>query len=200
MIFAGKLFAADGGLRQIRQRMADEFSLNAVLAVEGLFKGEDDQHLVDVFLHQLDALFLPRPELRAYEKDDGNAEPMELLSQPEMDVWEVDENGHAGTPSANGCFEPAKFAIDARQVANDLGDAHDGHVFRAHDALEARLLHARAAHAEEGRGLADGAELLLERLDEKRAVVFATGLACRDKDSGLRHRWAASSNAQEHHS
>ena len=34
-------------------------------------------------------------------------------------------------------FEFAVFAIDAGQVADDFGDAHDGHIFRADDALQA---------------------------------------------------------------
>ena len=77
--------------------MADELGLNAALAVELLFKGEDDQHAVDIFLDELDAVLLPGPELRADEEDDGNAEAVQLLGELEVDVGEVDEDGDVGT-------------------------------------------------------------------------------------------------------
>ena len=54
-----------------------------------------------------------------------------------------------GAALADGVLEAAEFAIDAGQMADHLGDAHDGHVFSADDAFEAGGGHARAAHAEE---------------------------------------------------
>ena len=45
-------------------------------------------------------------------------------------------------------LELAEFAVDARQVAHHLGDAHDGDVFGADDAVEPRGGHARSTHAE----------------------------------------------------
>ncbi len=77
--------------------MADEFRLDAALAVELLFEGEDDQHAVDVFLHELDAVLFPGPELRADEEEDGDAEAVEFLGELEVDVGEVDEDGEGGT-------------------------------------------------------------------------------------------------------
>ena len=64
-----------------------------------------------------------------------------------MDFGEVDEDGDVGPAGADGSLELAEFAIDAGQVADDFGEAHDGHVFRADDALEAGGGHARTAHA-----------------------------------------------------
>ena len=98
-------------------------------------------------------MLLPGPELGADEEDDGDAEAVELLGQLEVDVGEIDEDGDIGAAGADGGFELAEFAIDAGQVADDFSDAHDGHVFRADDAVEAGGDHALAAHAEEGGGL-----------------------------------------------
>ena len=90
------------GSGKLGQRMADKLGVDAALAVKRLLKGKDDQHAVDVPLHQLDAVFLPGPELRADEVDDGNAEAVELLGEPEMDVGKVDEHGDAGAALADG--------------------------------------------------------------------------------------------------
>ena len=57
----------------------------------------------------------------------------------------------SGRRCADGALELAEFAVDAGQVADDFSDAHDRHVFRADDALEAGGGHALAAHAEEAR-------------------------------------------------
>jgi hypothetical protein len=117
--------------------------------------------LRDVFLHQLDAVLLPGPQLRADEEDDRNAQAVELLGQLEVDVGKVDEHGHVGPAVADGLLELAELAVDARQVADHLGDAHDRHIFRADDALEAGGNHAIAAHAEEAGCLAGcGGKLL----------------------------------------
>jgi len=59
--------------------MPDEFSLDAAFAIELLFEGEDDEHAVDVLLHQFDTVFLPGPELRADKEEDGDAEAVQFF-------------------------------------------------------------------------------------------------------------------------
>src|ERR1039457_93785 len=171
--------------------MAYELRCNPALAVERLFEGEDYQHLVHVLLHQLDALLLPRPQLGADKKDHRDAKPVELRGKPKVDIWEVDEDRDVWLLRADSCLKAAKLAIDAGQVADDLGDAHNRHIFRANDAFEPDVDHARSAHADEPGRLSGGSQLPLELLDEKRAVVLAAGLAGRDKDGGLGHTCAA---------
>ena len=184
VVFSGKVRAGDGGRRQLRQRMADKLGLHALIAVEGLLEGEDHQHAVDVLAHQLDAVLLPGPQLRTDKIEDRNAELMQLLSQAEMNLGKVDEYGDAGPARADGLLEFAKLAPDARQVADDFGEAHDGHLLGADDALKARSGHALATHAEVAGRLVGGGKLLLERGDYQRAVVLAAGFACRDEDRG----------------
>ena len=164
--------------------MADELGLDALLAIERLLEGKDHQHPVDVLLDELDAVLLPGPQLRADEVDDGNAEAVELFGQAEVDFGEVDEHGDAGWPLPDGLLEFFELAVDAGQMEDDLGEAHDGHVFGADDALQAGGSHARAAHAEEGGCPAGGGELPLKRVDQQGAILLAAGLACRDEDGG----------------
>ena len=191
----GELLAGDGRQRQLRQRMAHKLRLHAAGAIERLLEGEDDQHFADVFPHQLDAVLLPGPQLRAHEKDHGNAQAMELLGQPEVNFGKVDEHGHAGPPILNRLLELAELAVDARQVAKDLGKAHHRHIFRAHHALQAGRGHPFPAHAEELGRLPGCGKLLFKRLNQQRAVVLAAGFACRDEDGGGHQARAASSRA-----
>ena len=72
-------------------------------------------------------------------------------------------------------------------MADDFGDAHDGHIFGADDANESGLDHARAAHADEG-GIATGqGELVAQLIDEQGAIVLAAGLAGGNEDGGIGH-------------
>ncbi len=182
-----ELRARDGGRRQLGQRVPDKLCGDATIAVELLFEREDDEHLVDVFPDEADAVFLPGPELRADEKDHGNAEAVELLGELEVNIREVDEDGNIGPALANGALEAAEFAVDAGQMADHLGDAHDCHIFRSNHDLQTHASHALAAHAEESGGLPRGGKTPLERFDEKGSVMLATGFACRDEDVGTRH-------------
>jgi hypothetical protein len=50
-------------------------------------------------------------------------------------------------------------------MEDDLGEAHDGHVFRADDALKAGCGHALAAHAEKVGGLPPLGEPAFEGVD-----------------------------------
>ena len=169
--------------------MADEFGLDAALAIEGLFKGKDDQHAAYELAHQPDAVLLPGPELRADKVNHRNVEAVELAGQTEVNLGEVDKDGHVGTTRADSALEPAELAVDAGQMEQDFGQAHDRDIFRADDALEAGGGHALAAHAVEGGGLAAGGELLSEFADQQGAVVLAAGFACRD-ENGRVHRWS----------
>src|SRR5580692_7821329 len=89
-VACGELFAGDGGQRQLSEGMADELGVDAALAVERLLEREDDQHAADVLLHQLDAVFLPGPQLRTDEENYRHAEAVELFGEPEVDLGEVD--------------------------------------------------------------------------------------------------------------
>src|SRR5579872_385584 len=143
-----KIFAAIDGNRQVGEGVAYEFCAYAAVAIEGLLKGEDNQHAVDVALHELDAVFLPCPELRADEEEHGDSEPMELCGELEVNVGEIDEDGERGSANPHGMLEASKFTVDAGQVTDNLGDAHDSHVLSPNNAIETGLDHPLAAHAD----------------------------------------------------
>ena len=184
VIFGGELLAGDGGLRQIGEGMADEFGIDAAGAVVRLFEGKDDEHAANVLADEADSVLLPGPELWADEVDDGNAEAVEFFGEAEVDFGEVDEDGDGGAAGADGALELAELAVDAGKMQDHFGQAHDGHVFSADDAIDAGGGHARAAHAPQLRCFGFWREAVGERRGEEGAVVLAAGFACRDEDGG----------------
>ena len=95
---------------------------------------------------------------------------MEFPGQSEMDVGEVNENSYAGPALADGLLESTEFAVDARQMADNLGNAHNRHVFRTDDAFQTGIRHALAAHAEEACRFSGLCQPLSERLHQQGAV------------------------------
>src|SRR6185312_14232021 len=126
------------------------------------------------------AVLLPGPELRRDKVEDGNSGAVEMFGEREIHVGEVDENGEVGALGEDCGFEAAVFAVDAGHVEQDFGDAHDGHVFGAHDGTEAEGFHAASAETEEfgaGNHALDGG-------DEGCSVVLAAGFSGGEKDAG----------------
>jgi len=113
------------------------------------------------------------------EPDYGDAGLGEVFGEAEVDVGEVDEDGYIGALLLDAGDQFAVAGVDARDVAEDFGDAHDGYVFGADDAGLAGLLHVRAAEAGEG----GGGEALAQGGDEGGAVVVAGGFACGKEDA-----------------
>ncbi len=110
---------------------------------------------------------------------------MEFFSEAEVNVGKVDKNGDAGPIRLDRSLEFAVFAVDARQVANNLGNAHDGHIFRPNDLVESRIDHTRAAHADKICPVTERSELVAQLLDQHCAVVFAAGFSRGDEDGGV---------------
>lgn len=178
VVGGGEVGAGDGGKGKRGERVTDKSSRDIAGLVEDLLEREDDEDAADALLHPAEATALPGPELRADEPKDGDAGPMEVTGEAEVDVGEVDEDGEVGAGGADGADEPAVAAVDAGDVAEDFGDAHDSDVFGA-DGLElAGGAHFRSAQAGEG-GVG---EPWLESSDELCAVEVARGFAGGEED------------------
>src|SRR5581483_1716141 len=118
---AGGVVGARFGLHgEFAQRMAREFGFDAVLAIERFFEREDDQHLLYVSLHELDAAATPGPELRADIVDHRDPAGMERFRQAEMEVGEIDEDGYVGAAAVGLAQQLVELAINAREMGGDL--------------------------------------------------------------------------------
>ena len=102
-----------------------------------------------------------------------------MFGETEVDVGEVDEDGYVGALLLDAGDQLAVAGVDVGDVAEDLGNAHDGYVFGADDAGLAGLLHVCAAEAGEG----GGRETLAQGGDEGGAVVVAGGFAGGEEDA-----------------
>jgi len=170
----GVFLAGDAWRVSFGKRMADELRVDATLTVEAFLEGEDDEHLGDALLHPAQAAALPGPELWRDEPDDRNACAMKVLSETEVDVREVDEDGDIGPLLLNGFHQPAIVAKDARDVQQNFCNAHDGDIFGVDDALLADCLHLHAAEAGEDRA----GDMLTKGGDDGGAVGVSGGFAC----------------------
>lgn len=133
-----------------QQGVADEFRVDPTLAIEGFLEREDDQHLRDTLLDPAKAAALPGPKLWRDEPDDRNAGAVQMAGKPEVDVREIDEDRDRGALAAYGPDEAAVARVDLRDVAEDLGDTHDGDVFGPHHLLLVLPSHLRAPEPGEG--------------------------------------------------
>ena len=147
-ILRGKLLAAEVRRRHCGQRMADEFRGNAVLAIEALLERKDDQHLVHILAHALNAPRLPRPQLRADVIHHRHAQPAQFAGEAQIEFRKIDEHGDVG-PSALGLIHHlAKAAIDIGDVLDHLDNADLGDLAGVHQQLASGSAHLLAAHAE----------------------------------------------------
>src|SRR5438067_2939823 len=96
--------------------------LYATLAIIALFKRKYHQHAVHKTLHSADAALLPRPKLRGDKIDYRHTNPVQLLSQPEIEVREVNQHSHFRFPAPRGSNHAEELAINFRDMLNHLND------------------------------------------------------------------------------
>jgi hypothetical protein len=109
-----------------------------------------------------------------------------------VDVGKVDKDGDIGAALDYGPLELTELAVNARQVKNNFGDAHDGHVFGTNDEVDAGGCHVRATHAKEIRLLPASEETAAKFGSQQRAIVFTAGLTGGDENDRRREsriRW-----------
>jgi hypothetical protein len=102
-----------------------------------------------------------------------------MFGEAEVDVGEVDEDGDVWSFAFDGGDELAVAGDDARDVAQDFGDAHNGYVFGADGLLLALGGHFCASET----GEAGGWEAVFQLGDEAGAVVVARGFAGGEEDA-----------------
>lgn len=104
-----------------------------------------------------------------------------MFGEPEVHIGEIDKNGDIRALFTDAANELAIARVDARDVAQDLRNAHNSDVFGADDALLAGSLHLLAAEPGEGRSW----EVAAQGGDEVGAVGVSGGFAGRQKDARI---------------
>src|SRR5271165_4662026 len=159
--------------------MAYEGGIDSAVAVELLFEGEDHERFVDVVAEQADASLAPRPELRGYVVDGGDAALFHLAGYAPVEGRRIDDDGEVGLAVVGFGNEMFVQAVDFREVAEDFGDADYGQVFCVDDGVAPGGAHAVSADAEEFEGRVAAAQ----GFDELGAIHFTGGFSGGDQDS-----------------
>src|SRR5947209_1053166 len=84
------------------------------------FKGKQAEELVHKLANDFDPTLAPGPDLRSYQVKNRNSPPFHLASNTQMEVGTVRQQSSSRGMFSRVPAEPAIFAIDARQVANNF--------------------------------------------------------------------------------
>ena len=151
------------------ERMPNEERRNAVPVVEGLFKGKDDEHPIDVAPNLPHPVLPPGPDLRADVVDDAEPRAMKLLRQTKIEVWPVDQDHDIGSPVEGGSEESLQRAVQPPNAPDDVGNADDVHVLDVDENIDAARPQLLAAAPED----VDRPRDLAQRIDERGGVAIA---------------------------
>src|SRR5580698_9859028 len=115
--------------------MADEGRVDAAVAVELFFEGEDDQRFVDVVADEANAPLTPCPELRRDVIDRWDAAFFHLAGDAPVEGRRIDDNGEIRLAAVGFADQVLKESPDLWQMAENFGDADDGEVFGVDDGV-----------------------------------------------------------------
>src|SRR5271169_5681348 len=121
-----KLLAGYGRRLDFAQRMPYVLGIDAALTIPLLLEGEDHQHLLEIATHQAHAARAPRPKLRGYVVENGNAAAVQFARDLEVKRGRVDQDGSLRLALIHRANQLAELAIYLGQARQDLGDADHG--------------------------------------------------------------------------
>ena len=187
-----KRSAVPGRPREIDQRMTHEGDGDSRLAVERLLEGEDHDHVRDALADRLHPPAAPGPDLRGDVVDDGDAAPLQLAREPEVEVGVVHEDRGGGRVAVHLREHRAEHPSQAPQVTEHLEQAHHRQVADVGEEAAALGPEPVAAEAEHLEGAEPGPQVT----DEIPRVEVPRGLTAGHEQPGgartLGTRWSRS--------
>ena len=121
---------------------------NPGLLVDLLLEVKEAEHLVDAVLELPEPPSPPRPDLRTHVVHDADVSLPELLGQAQVEVGEINEHGQLRPATVHLRQQGLEGPVDARQAAEDLGDADHRDGVGIHRGVDAGAAHGFAAAAE----------------------------------------------------
>ena len=167
------------GLREIDQRMPDEFHGNVAVAIDRLLERKDHKHAIRDLLDRLEPLRPPRPDLRADVVDHRHAEPANQRREPEVEIRKIDQHERVRTRALRLGDELAARGDRSGQLGEGFGQAGDGEIAIVVDEAAARRRELRATKAGDGNVRIDRAQLARQRA----GVEIAGRLAAREEQA-----------------
>src|SRR5580658_6224109 len=104
--------------------MPDIPGVNAMGSEEIRLKWENAKQLIDVSPHGRQTALPPGPNLRRYQINHRNAQPLQTPSQPQMEVRTVGQNSDIRALLFGGANQLPVLAINARDVRNYFHQPH----------------------------------------------------------------------------
>ena len=128
----------------------------------------------------------PGPDLGGDQVVDRDVAAVELGGDAEVKIGRIGDDGEDGAAAGGFAEELAVFAVDFRNVADDLDEADDAELGGIDDGFDAGGLHAGSGAAEEA-GLGEEG---FEMGDEGGGVEVARGFSGGDEDvDGATGHW-----------
>src|SRR5206468_5700382 len=121
--------------------MADILGIDAAVAIELLFKREDDESFVHVLAEKFDAALPPCPELRSYVIHDRNATLLHLAGNTPVEGGRVNDDGQVGFAAIGFVDQSMKEPPDFGKMTEDFGYANDCEVFGIDNCVAPRGAH-----------------------------------------------------------
>src|SRR5690348_17267017 len=113
------------------------------------FERKKAEELVHKLANDFDPTLAPGPDLRSYQVKNRNSPAFHLARNTQMEVWTVRQQSSSRGMLSRVPAKPAVFAIDAREVADNLGKSHHGQTCRIDDRLDSGRLELRSGTAVE---------------------------------------------------
>ena len=157
---------------QVTQRVSHKSRIDATLDEVLFLKGKYREQVVDHPANLANPPPSPCPDLWRNVIHHRHSQALQTGCDSEMEVWCIRENCQCGARVLCGRDQPPEQPVYPRDMPQDLEQADDGDVFRAHDRLHPRFSHARSGATEEP-GLR---KLRLQGQYQARRVTIAGGL------------------------
>ena len=162
----------------VGERVPDEDRAQARRVVHAALERQQAQHQVEEARHARRAPAPPGPDLRTHVLHRPQSRRVQRGREPEVELRRVDADEDIRAAFEHRAADSRAQRQQARQVMQDLEQAHHGELLGVGKALAAGGLHARTRDPDEARAR----RTLPDRGHQRRAQVVARGLAGDEAD------------------
>ena len=164
--------------QHVEHGVPDELDGHPRLLVEAHLEREDRQDPAHVARHGAEPAPAPRPHLGGDEVHHGHPEPPRGPGQAHVELREVDEDEHPGTPLPEVAAKRLEGLPERGKAAQGFRPPHDGHALGALHEAHPRGGHRGPAHA----GEPDAGRQRRERPRQRGPVEVSRRLAGHDEN------------------
>src|SRR5688572_24606951 len=132
--------------------MANEFRVDAGIAVEADLKGENDEQFTHTASNLLDASGVPGPDLGSDIVEHGDATLRHRLGKLQVESWKIDEEDGVDRLTLDRLQQGAIDLPQRAQAVQRFYRSNHGQVADVKEQLHTSLTHLTSTHAQELQG------------------------------------------------